>query len=111
MAFQLLGNNLPEEGMFFPGRRHGKAFSGWSKAKVQLDNLCGVKGWRLHDLRRSFRTAHSKIKTPPHIAEMLLNHASARSGLEETYDVYEYLDEKREAMERYEAHVKIVLGL
>lgn len=109
VAFSILGKNLPKEGKFFPGRRHGKPFSGWSKAKAQLDELSGVRGWTLHDIRRTYRTTLSRLKVAPHIAEMLLNHASARSEIEETYDVYEYLDEKREAVLRYEEHIKSVL--
>ena len=31
-------------------------YSGWSRAKVRLDKLCGVKDWTLHDLRRSVVT-------------------------------------------------------
>ena len=108
-AMNLLTTNLSAEKLIFPGRRHGNPFSGWSKAKSQLDELCGVSGWTLHDLRRTYRTTLSKLKVSPHIAEMLLNHASARTALEEVYDVYEYLDEKREAVLRYEARLRTVL--
>jgi integrase len=102
---------IASKGFIFLGRKRGSAFNGWSKAKKSLDELCEVKDWTLHDTRRTFRTIHSKIKTPPHIAEMLLNHVSARGQLETTYDRYAYLDEKREAILHYEEHIKTVLGL
>ena len=68
-------------------------FSGWSKSKKELDKLCGVKGWTLHDLRRTYRSIHGKIGTPPHIAERLVNHISAQTEMERTYDRYAYLSE------------------
>lgn len=87
------------------GSDGGKPFNGWSKSKAALDKACGVKNWRLHDLRRTFRTLHGKLKTPPHIAERLVNHVSAQTDVEIIYDQYKYLPEMREAMERYEAYL------
>ena len=37
--------------------RRETAFSGWSKAKHQLDAKSGVQDWRLHDLRRTVALA------------------------------------------------------
>ena len=59
--------------------------------------------WTLHDLRRTYRTNLSRLKVPPHIAERLLNHTSARDPLEFVYDQYDFMDEKREAVEKYDA--------
>jgi integrase len=84
-------------------------FNGWSKAKNALDDLCDVSNWTLHDIRRTFRTKLSQLKVLPHVAEMLMNHAGARSPLGETYDRYAYLDEKREAILRYEEHLKVMI--
>lgn len=86
-------------------------FNGWSKSKAALDKISGVKNWTLHDLRRSYRTIHAQIKTPPHIAEMLVNHVSARSQMSLVYDHYKYLPEMREAVNNYEAHLKVVLNI
>lgn len=51
-------------------------FNGWSKSKAALDHRSRVPDWTLHDLRRTFRTIHAKIGTPPHIAERLINHVA-----------------------------------
>ena len=92
--------------LFFPARGHDtRTFNGWSKSKAALDKACGVKNWRLHDLRRTFRTLHGKLKTPPHIAERLVNHISAQTDVEIIYDQYKYLPEMREAMTNYEAYI------
>ena len=47
----------------------------------------------------------------PHIAEMLVNHVSARSDMELVYDLWKYLPEMTEAMGCHEAHLKTILGL
>ena len=82
-------------------------FNGWSKSKAAFDRLHSVTHWTLHDLRRSFRTIHAQIGTPPHIAERLLNHI--QPGLIETYDRHAYLPEMRAAMLAYEAELMRVL--
>jgi integrase len=50
------------------------AFNGWPKAKEAFDKKCGVTGWTLHDIRRTFGTGLARLKAPPHIVERLLNH-------------------------------------
>jgi hypothetical protein len=42
---------------------------------------------------------------PPHIAERFVNHISARTDMERTYDVYAYMPEMREAITKWEAHL------
>jgi integrase len=62
-------------------------FSGWSKCKAELDKLARIAAWTLHDLRRTFRTTLGRLKVRPDIAERLVNHISARTEMEETYDL------------------------
>ncbi|MDP3074749.1 site-specific integrase [Bradyrhizobium sp.] len=96
----------------FPARgKTDSPFNGWSKSKAALDKACGVKNWRLHDIRRTFRTLHGKLKTPPHIAERLVNHISAQTDVEIIYDQYKYLPEMREAMDNYEAYLKNIFAV
>ncbi len=88
---------------FFPARgKPDKHFNGWSKAKAALDKECGVTRWTLHDLRRTYRTIHGRIGTPPHIAERLVNHVSSRTEVDRIYDRHTYLDEMRHAVDSYE---------
>jgi integrase len=63
----------------------------------------GVKAWTPHDLRRTCRTGLAQLKIQPHIAERVLNHAQDR--IPGTYDVHPYLDEKREALDKWAAHL------
>ena len=70
--------------------------------------MCGVRNRTLHDLRRTYRTIHAKIGTPPHIAERLVNHVSARSEMENVYDRHTYLPEMRLAVENYEKFLQSI---
>jgi hypothetical protein len=44
------------------------------------------------------------LKIAPHIAERVLNHAQEK--IPGTYDTHDYLDEKREALDKWAAHVE-----
>ena len=62
-----------------------------------------VETFTLHDLRRTVRTGLSRLKVQSHIAERVLNHKAP--GIQSTYDVHEYLDEKREALTKWADHL------
>jgi integrase len=64
----------------------------------------GIEPFTLHDLRRTCRTGLAQLKVAPHIAERVLNHAQAK--IPGTYDVHDYLDEKREALDKWGAHLE-----
>lgn len=96
----------------FPAKnKSNKAFCGFGKAKIALDKLCGVTGWTLHDIRRTFRSNLGKLGVAPHIAERLVNHISARTDMERTYDLWTYLPEMRTAMEKWEAHLLTIVDV
>lgn len=85
-------------------------FSGWSKAKARLDESSGVTDWTIHDLRRTYATVHAQLGTPIHVIEKLLNHVSGSlSGVAGIYNRYTYLDEMREAVQKYEDWVASTL--
>jgi integrase len=92
-------------------------FSGYSKAKAELDKTIAairkrdgrapIANWTLHDLRRTARSLMSRAKVPTDHAERALGHVMG--GVRETYDRYEYLDEKRAAFEALAALVERIL--
>jgi integrase len=104
---------ISSHGLLSPAKgKTDRAFNGWSKSKASLDRLSGTSGWTLHDLRRTFRTIHARIGTPPHIAERLINHVNGvASDVEQIYDQYRYLDEMRIAMNNYERFLASILHL
>src|SRR5258708_14924764 len=85
--------------LLFPSRvSDERPLSGWSKYKKQLKD--GVKGWTLHDLRRTYRSIHGQIGTQREIAERLINHAAGvTTEVEQIYDLHTYLPEMRKAVE------------
>jgi len=63
----------------------------------------GVAAFTPHDLRRTGRTGLARLGIKVDIAERILNHA--REPMEATYDVHEYVDEKREALDAWAQHL------
>jgi hypothetical protein len=99
--------------------RMDSGFSGWSKAKAELDKAIAASRrarrvktamppWRLHDLRRTFVTMVSeKSFAPPHIIEAIVNHISGtKSGVAGTYNKALYLDERRQALVAWGRYVE-----
>lgn len=85
-----------------------KPVSGFSKAKVRLDKLSGVEGWRFHDLRRTVRTSFSALPVPDLVRELVIAHA--RPGLHRVYDQHSYRDEKLECLSLWERRLSRILG-
>jgi integrase len=85
----------------------GTHFSGFSKSKARLDKLSGVTGWRIHDLRRTMRTNLAGLRVDPDTAERVLGHVIG--GVRGVYDRYAYLDEKRDALDRWAARLRSIV--
>jgi integrase len=78
--------------------------SGFSKMKVVLDKAAKLTDWRLHDLRRTGRSEMARLKVDDVVAERILNHVPR--GLIKVYNRYQYLDEKREALNLWARELK-----
>lgn len=85
-----------------------KSVDGFSKAKVRIDNLSGVKGWVFHDLRRTVRTHFSALPVQDMVRELVIAHA--RPGLHKVYDQYSYLKEKRKCLSLWEQQLRSILA-
>jgi integrase len=95
-VFSLLGN---------------KPFPEFSRAKRRLDQLSGVTGWRLHDLRRTCVSGMARLGIAPHVADKILNHqAGTISGVAAVYQRHEFLSERKEALERWGLHVAHIVA-
>ena len=79
----------------------------FSKAKLRADSLSGVKGWRIHDLRRTVRTGLAALGINDTIAERILGHSPTK--LVQTYNVHQYRNEKSEAVERWAMRLREIL--
>jgi integrase len=95
----------------FPASRGDGMFNGWNKCKQDLDKTCGVTGWTLHDLRRTFATNLAALGIAPHVVERLLNHSSGTiSGVAAIYNKFQYMDEMRAAITLWEERLASLLA-
>lgn len=112
----------------------GKApISGFSQFKARLDetilelqqkdaagrdqDILAVKpipSWRIHDIRRTVRTGLARLGIPENVAERLLNHAPyyarRKKDISLVYNRYEYLAERRQAIEAWALWLSSLVG-
>lgn len=97
----------PQEGAFyFPGRHtYEKSITttGLARFLATIQRDSGTSGWTLRDIRRTFRSNMARLRVPREVCEVLINHAPP--VLDEIYDRYDRLDEKRDALARYEEFI------
>jgi integrase len=90
---------------------YDNSFNGFSKAKRELDKVCDISPWTLHDLRRTFATNLAQLGVAPYIVEKLLNHATGTiSGVAAIYNRFQYLDEMRSVIELWEGKLRSLIG-
>jgi integrase len=101
-----------------------KPVNGFSKAKDRIDarmlrtwralgrvndkdrRKTSIPGWVNHDLRRTVRTNLSRLPVQDVVRELI---AHARPGLHKVYDLYAYLDEKRQCLELWSARLRTIV--
>lgn len=87
-----------------------RSISAFSKAKTrtdaaiktaltEIDDIDEIEPWTWHDLRRACSTGMAALGVPEIVRERTLNHVP--QGLSAIYNLYEYQNEKRDALERW----------
>ena len=77
--------------------------------KKRLDQLAPTeRPWRIHDLRRTAETRMAALGINPDHFEAVLGHR--KKGMQRIYNRYDYLDEKRAALDLYAKHLMDVVG-
>jgi len=84
------------------------SFAGLAKIKAEVMKASGTKGWQTRDLRRTFRSNMARLKVPRDLAELLINHAPP--VLDDIYDRYDRMEEKREALAKYEDFIQTLVA-
>ena len=109
-AMEILNSIPHRDGREYLFGRIGPAgFTNWSMSKEDFDRIVNLKEpWTLHDLRRTVRTGLGKLGVQPHIAEAVLNHLPPK--LIRTYDRNTYAAEKRDALDKWAAHLKVAVA-
>ncbi|MBX4972341.1 integrase arm-type DNA-binding domain-containing protein [Rhizobium lentis] len=102
---------------------------GFSKAKERLDaamlkiarkeakergddpDEVKIAPWVLHDLRRTAASGMAALGVQPHIIEAVLNHKSGTiKGVAAVYNRYDYDQEKKSALIRWERHLRSIIA-
>ena len=94
------------------------AINGFSRMKQRIDKLMAEAAkdesseevafphWTLHDLRRTVAAGLQRLKVKMEVTEKLLNHTSGSfGGIVGVYQVYDYDDEKRSALQAWGSFV------
>jgi integrase len=78
-------------------------------ARKRGDDPNGVKlpPFVIHDLRRTMRTRLTQLRIPTEVAEATIGHG--KKGLERHYNLYEYADERREALALWARRVRSIV--
>jgi integrase len=105
-AVRDLLDTLPRKSDYVFAGRNG-AFRGHSRGKTRLDTDSGVTGWRIHDLRRTARSLMSRAGVSKDHAEIAIGHV--QPVIVETYDQYEYDEEKRAAFEKLAKLIRTIV--
>lgn len=106
-----------------------KPISGFSVAKSRLDKKmveimrrraeklgtdpekATLKGWRIHDIRRTVASGMARLGIAPHVVERILNHTGGTvSGVAAVYNRYSYDTEKAAALEAWGSYVAALIG-
>lgn len=120
-AAQTMLSSLPKinNKWIFATRSGKRPFGGFSNAKAEFDKAvlrtlrkvdpgAAMERWTIHDLRRTARTLMSRAKVPYDIAERCVGHT--RGEMDETYNMYAFLDERREAFEALAKLIRSIVG-
>jgi len=109
-AMKVLEQRKPWIGGLVFSRCGRKSFQGFSGMKRELDDISGVRGWRLHDLRRTCVSGMARLGIAPHVADKILNHQTGTiSGVAAVYQRHQFLEERRQAMDRWGAHIEALV--
>jgi integrase len=96
----------PDEYVF--GSDPNRPLRSYQRLKHRLDEVSGVTGFRLHDLRRTARTLLSRAGIHPDHAERCLGHIIG--GIRGVYDRHEFHAEKKHAFEALARQIDLLVN-
>ncbi len=106
LALTLVGQGNARDFVF--GAPGGGKFDAFSMLKRKLDDVSGVTGWRLHDLRRTAATSMQELKIRNEVVELILNHVVL--GVGGVYLRSELEAEKAAALATWAAALTKIVG-
>ena len=94
----------------FGQRSRGFTAWSWKQSKPALDERSEVRGWTVHDIRRTVATKMADIGVQPHIIEAALNHHSGhRAGIAGVYNRSTYANDIRNALATWHDHLRTLI--
>jgi len=93
----------------FASMKGRAGLSNFTRCKPRLDERSKVRGWRIHDLRRTARTLMSRAGIDKDTGERVLGHAIP--GSRGIYDRFEYTEAKTAALDKLANMVAEIIGL
>jgi len=94
-------------GFLITAKPGGTPFSAWAWSKRQLDELSGVTGWRIHDLRRTAKTNWQRLRIAYEVRQMMSAHAVP--GVIGIYERHDWAEECRAGFEAWSARVRDIV--
>lgn len=114
-ALKVIGETWRQREQGFVFTEDGvRPINGFTKCKARLDadmakmSSAPIEPWIIHDLRRTAKSMMAKCGVPRDISERVLGHTIA--GVEGVYDQYDYVLEKRVALEKLSAAIAEIVG-
>ena len=89
-------------------RRMLRTLKAMARRRGEDHHAVTLPNWTNHDLRRVVRSGLSQLRVPHDVAEAVLAHRPP--GIVGTYDVHDYQDEKREALEAWAQHIATIVN-
>lgn len=97
----------------FPSRRSVRGSKPLTSVTMWIrrlqDELKFSEPWQFRDLRRTAATGMGEARVPKFIVARVLNHSDR--SVTSRYDLYDYADEKRDALERWDKRLGEILRL
>jgi integrase len=94
-----------KSGFVFPGDKDDRLWIENPKHDKLIKKASGFADYHPHGLRHLAESKCAELKVPTDIRDLLFDHVSGR-GSGKIYDHHEYLDEMREAYEKYAKHIQ-----
>ena len=94
--------------LLFASRTTGREMKGWTKMVEKLSKKSGVD-FRLHDLRRTYRSGLTDLGIEETLAEVMIAHQ--RPSLLQIYDKADLWGLRTDAANRWAAHVETLVGI
>ncbi len=88
-------------------QRMGVTLRALARRRGDDPRIVTLKPWTTHDTRRTVRSGLSRLHVDPDVAEAILAHV--KPGIRGVYDRFDYLDEKRAALELWAARVRSIV--